>query len=87
MFKPVNRFGEIISLSVMLMLAAALVESQADARRSEQARPAPAVQQTQALKEANTPFRTTIKAHIIGQPLTISVEPVSRFGSLRFIFK
>ncbi len=87
MFKPVDRLGEIVSLSVMLLLAAALVTSQADASHLDHVRAAPAVEQTQDPKVTKTLLKTTIRPHIIGQPLTISVEPVSRFGSLRFIFK
>ena len=87
MLKPVRRFGEIVSLSVMLLLLAALVASQADARNEDQARPGPSVEQTRDLDEANRPLKTTIRAHLIDRPLTISIDPVSGFGNLRFIFK
>lgn len=87
MFKPIKRFGEFVSLSVMLLLVVALVASQADARNPQQARSALAVEQTQDPKDSSAPLKTTIKAHIIGQPLTISVDPASGFGKLRFIFK
>ena len=87
MLKPVKRSGAIVSLSVMLLLVVALVTSQADARHSDQARPGPVVEQNQDLNQANRPLKTTIKAHIVGRPLTITVDPVSGFGNLRFIFK
>ena len=87
MLKSVKRVGEFVSLSVMLLLIATLVASQADARHSEQARPGPVVEHTQGLNHVNTPLKTTIKAHFVGKRLTISVDPVSGFGNLRFIFE
>ncbi len=87
MLKPLRPVGEIISLGVMLLLVAALVASQADASNTEQARQGPAYEQTQAPDAANSPLRTTIRAHLIDQALTISIDPVSGFGNFRLILK
>jgi hypothetical protein len=84
MFKSATPFNEIIGLTVMLLMIAALVASQADARIQE------AVSANSALSGANieaaaqTPPKATIKAHVLGHPLTITIEKVSEFSHFSF---
>jgi len=82
MFKPVTSVSEIVSLTVMLLMIVALISSQADATIPSE------VRASQAPASATTmPLKTTIEAHIINQPLTISIDTVSGFSSLRFVFE
>ena len=86
MLKPVSNTNEVVSLTVMLLLVVALIASQANATLSEVAQGATVFEQPQNHAVMNSPVKTTIKAHIIGQPLTISVDPMSGFGNVRFVF-
>jgi hypothetical protein len=87
MFKPVTSVSQIVSLTVMLLMVVALVSSQADAKNPGVFRASTALEQASIAEEAKTPLRTTIKAHIIGQPLTISIDTAAGFSNLRFVFK
>jgi hypothetical protein len=87
MFKPVTSLSQIVSLTVMLLMIVALVSSQADAKNLDEVRASTALEQASIAEETKTPLRMTIEAHIIGQPLTISIDTVAGFSNLRFIFK
>lgn len=87
MFKPVTSVSEIVSLAVMLLMVVALVSSQADATIPDGVRANAAQEQASTADAMKTPLKTTIEAHIIGQPLTISIDMVSGFSNLRFVFE
>ncbi|MGB5625594.1 MAG: hypothetical protein WBM61_07685, partial [Woeseiaceae bacterium] len=71
MFKPVTSVSEIVSLAVMLLMVVALVSSQADATIPDEIRANTAQEQAGTADAMKTSLKTTIEAHIIGQPLTI----------------
>jgi len=73
MLKTLPYLNEIVSLSVMLLMIVALVAGQADARIHEQARH-DAAARTDLTDKTDMPFKAIIKAHIDGQPLTISID-------------
>ena len=87
MFKPIISINETVSLAVLLLLVVALIAGQATASSPYEAASAATIEQPQSPETTTAPLRTTIKAHLIGQPLTISIDPVAGFGKLRFIFK
>ncbi len=72
--------NEIVSLTILLLMAMAFVASQADAT-IEASVQAAAMSQDRISRETNeAPFKATIQAHIDGIPLTISVDTTARFG-------
>jgi hypothetical protein len=71
----------------MLLMVVALISSQADATYLGEVRTSTAPEQTSTVEATKTPLRTTIDAHIIGEPLTISIDTVAGFSKLRFVFK
>jgi len=87
MFKPVTSVSEIVSFTVMFLMVIALVSSQADATNLDEIRGSTGLEQASIAEATKTPLRTTIEAHIIGQPLTISIDTVAGFSNLRFIFE
>lgn len=87
MFKPITSVSEIVSLTVMLLMVVALISSQADATNLGEVRTSTALEQASTAEATKTPLRTTIEAHIIGEPLTISIDTVASFSKLRFVFK
>jgi len=74
MLKTLPYLNEIVSLSVMLLMIVALVAGQADAKIHEQARHDAAAARTDLTDKTDMPFKAIIKAHIDGQPLTISID-------------
>jgi hypothetical protein len=74
MSKPIPYINEIVSLTIMLLMVIALVAGQADATIHEQVRANADFREAIVIEEANAPFRTTIKAHIDGLPMTISID-------------
>ena len=80
MSKTIPYINEIVSLTVMLLMVVALVAGQADATIHEESRVGAALAEKEVAAEVNAPFRTTIKAHIDGQPLTISIDAVAEFS-------
>lgn len=82
MLKPALYLNEIVSLTVMLLMVIALVAGQADARSLQHARTDATAVGTDLIGEENMPFRTIIKAHIDGQPLTISIDAEAKFRYL-----
>ena len=84
MAKSVPYINEIVSLTILLLMALALVAGQADARIPNGAGAINAVPEVNGVEEASAPFRTTIKAHIGGHPLTISIDAVAELSYFRF---
>ena len=87
MFKSIPNLGEIVSLGVMLLMVIALVAGQAGATIHEEAR-ADSGQISGHIKvadelEPHVPLRATIKAHIDGEPLTISIDASAEFDYFR----
>ena len=74
MLKSSPYLNEIVSLTVMLLMIIALVAGQADAKSHVQARSDTAAVETDRVDALDLPFHTTIKAHINGHPLTISID-------------
>ena len=77
--KTLPYLNEIVSLSVMLLMIIALVAGQADAKSHEQARYDAAAARTDLTNKTDMPFKAIIKAHIDGQPLTISIDAEAEF--------
>ncbi len=71
--------NEIVSLTVMLLMVMALVAGQADATVQEHLE----ANTVAILDEEPAPFRTTIKAHFDGEPLTISIDATAEFDYFR----
>lgn len=84
MSKSVPYINEIVSFAVMVLMAIALVASQADARIHEAARADAASLEARGTEEIDVPFRATINAHIDGNPLMISIDAVAEFNHFRF---
>lgn len=84
MAKSVPYSNEIVSLTILVLMAIALVAGQADARIHSEATAMGALAEAEAVEEASAPFRTTIKAHIDGYPLTISIDAVAELSYFRF---
>lgn len=80
MSKSVLYINEIVSFAVMVLMAIALVASQADAKIYEAAASAEA----RGADEIDVPFRAMINAHIDGNPLMISIDAVAEFNHFRF---
>ena len=71
--------NEIVSLTVMLLMVMALVAGQADATVQEHLEA-----NTVAILDGEPArFRTTIKAHFDGEPLTISIDATAEFDYFR----
>jgi hypothetical protein len=83
MIKSMPHLNEIVSLAVLLLMAIALVAGEADATMHEMARAAAATAEANTLEESEIPFKTTIKAEIYSQPLTISIDAVAEFNHVR----
>lgn len=79
MLKPLPFLNEIVSLTVMLLMIIALVAGQANAKSHEQARFDAAAARTDLRVQTDMPFKTIIRAHIDGQPLTISIDAEAEF--------
>ncbi len=79
--KPIPYLNEIVSLTVMLLMVAALVAGQAGATVQDEGRVDFADAGIEGQDRA--PFRTTIKAHIDGEPLTISIDATAEFENFR----
>jgi hypothetical protein len=79
MLKPLPYLNEIVSLTVMLLMIIALVAGQADAKSHEQARFEAAAAKTVLADRTDMPFKTIIRAHIDGQPLTIAIDAEAEF--------
>jgi len=79
--KQIPYLNEIVSLTIMLLMVVALVAGQASATIRNEAR----VDFGDAGIEAQdrAPFRTTIKAHIDGEPLVISINATAEFEYFR----
>jgi len=84
MSKPIPYINEIVSLTVMLLMVVALVAGQADATVHKKVQADADVGGAVVIEEADAPFRTTIKAHIDGLPLTISIDAETEFDHFRF---
>jgi len=83
MSKSAPYINELVGLTVMLLMVVALVAGQADARAHEAVRADFDIVEARVLENADVPIRTTIKAHIGSQPLTISIDAVAEFSHLR----
>jgi len=79
MSKPIPYLNEIVSLAVMLLMVIALVAGQADARGHEVAQ----ADIEAAAEQEYAPFRTSIRAHIDGTPLTISIDATAELDYFR----
>lgn len=84
MSKSVLYINEIVSFAVMVLMAIALVASQADAKTHEAARADAASSEARGTEEIDAPFRAMINAHIDGSPLMISIDAVAEFNHFRF---
>jgi len=83
MFERLTHSNEIISLTIMLLMAMALVASQADATIQDEVREAAAMEQARSQNETDMSFSATIEGHINGIPLTISIGTVAESGLFR----
>jgi len=87
MFERIMHNNELISLTVMLMMAMALVASQADATIQDDAGKQLRIETTQDQQEGremtSIPLRATIDAHINGEALTVTIDTMARFGIFR----
>ncbi len=79
MTKQSPYLNEIVSLIVMLLMVAALVAGQAGATVEDETQVATGIMD----EEERAPFRTTIRAHIDGEPLTISIDATAEFDNFR----
>ncbi len=84
MAKSVPYMSEIVSLTVMFLMALALVTGQADATIHNQASATTDFAVADVVEEVSTPFRSTINARIHGDPLTISIHAVTELNNFRF---
>ena len=85
MFQRMTSSNEIIGLTMMLLLAMALVASQADATIEGDGRAATIVEQTEieqteSLDVTDMPFTATIQGHFNGKVLTVSIDTLAHFG-------
>lgn len=78
--------SEIVSLTVMLLLIITLIASQAGTTFSETTQGAATLEPPRSQAVTSAPVKATIKAHITGQPFKVSVDPMSGFGNVRFVF-
>lgn len=84
MSRSVPYINEIVSITILLLMVLALVAGQADAKIHDEARARAGFAASEVVEEASAPFRTTIKAHIDGHPLTISIDAVAELSYFRF---
>jgi hypothetical protein len=63
----------------MLLMIIALVAGEANAKSHEQARFEAEAARTDLTHQTDMPFKTIIRAHIDGQPLTISIDAEAEF--------
>jgi len=84
MSKSVPYINEFVSISVLLLMVVALVAGEADATIHEQDRVRGEIAAADVVEEASAPFKTTIRAHIDGHPLTISIDAVAELSYFRF---
>lgn len=85
MSKSIRSINEIISLSVMLLMIMALVVSQANTTFSEEGLVSRTVAEAGVPDDDKRSLRTTVKTHIGGKVMTISIDAVAGFGKLRFV--
>lgn len=79
MLKPLPYLNEIVSLTVMLLMIIALVAGQANAKSHEKAHFDAAAARADLTDPMDIPFKTIIRAHIDGQPLSISIDAEAEF--------
>jgi len=79
MLKQIPYLNEIVSLTLMLLMVMALVAGQAGAAVQHQANSRTEVTSV----DEHAPFRTTIRAHFDGEPLTISIDATAEFDYFR----
>ncbi len=79
MSRQLPYLNEILSLTLMLLMVMALVAGQAGATVQEEASAGAVV----IADEERAPFRTTIRAHFDGEPLTISIDATAEFDYFR----
>ncbi len=79
MSRQIPYLNEIVGLTVMLLMVMALVAGQAGAAVQEKAQAGTGI----VADEERAPFRTTIRAHFDGEPLTISIDATAEFDSFR----
>ncbi|MDH3615136.1 MAG: hypothetical protein OEQ90_01570 [Gammaproteobacteria bacterium] len=84
MSKSVPYINEIVSFAVMVLMAIAVVASQADAKIHEAVRADAAPAEARGTEEIDAPFSVMIDAHIDGNPLMISIDAVAEFNHFRF---
>ena len=84
MNKKIPYINELVSISVLLLMAIALVAGEADATLHKAARAAAALTEAHADEKTNLPFATTINTRIAGQPLTISINAVAELSLVPF---
>jgi len=84
MSRSIPYINEIFSITILLLMALALVAGQADARIHDESKARTDLAAAGGVEEAIAPFRTTIKAHIDGHPLTISIDAVAELSYFRF---
>ena len=83
MSKPIPYLNEIVSLIVMLLMVVALVAGQAGATVHGAERVEGATAGEVSHDARQRPIRTTIKAHVGGTPLTISIDASAEFDYFR----
>ena len=83
MFHRILQNNQIIGLTIMLLMVLALVASQADAGIDEKINAAAIAGQSAGEASSAAPLTTTIKGHINGKVLTISIDTLSHFGIFR----
>ncbi len=79
MSRETSYLNEIVSLIVMLLMVMALVAGQAGAAVQDETKVATGL----VADEERAPFRTTIRAHFDGEPLTISINATAEIDSFR----
>ena len=84
MSRSIPYINEIVSITILLLMVLALVDGQAHAKIHDEARVEADFATKDVVEEASAPFRTTIKAHIDGHPLTISIDAVAELSYFRF---
>lgn len=83
MFERYLYNNQLIGLTIMLLMLLALVASQTDANIEDEVAAAAIVEQGPGLTSSSAPLRATIRGHINGKVLTISIDTLSHFGLFR----
>ncbi|MGB5255835.1 MAG: hypothetical protein WBN07_06515 [Woeseiaceae bacterium] len=83
MFQRFSNNNQLIGLTIMLLMVLALVASQADASIDDQVKAAVFAEQSVNQASSRAPLTATIKGHINGKVLTISIDTLSHFGLFR----